>query len=600
MRALQAAAIAATTLVSIVSRNAYAQNVQPIEYTLDNGMKFLLMPRDEQPNIITAGWIAPVGSANEHPGITGVSHLLEHLLFKGSDAIGTSDPELDRQYRDQLTEIRKKMRAYTLDVQYKRMYDGEIDNPWDPANDTPELREMRAKMTAIQDEQAEITIKNEFDSIYTGNGASGMNAGTSNDFTVFYINIPSNKLELWSWMESDRLMDSTFRELDAERFVVIEERRQRLEATPTGKLDEQFDSMFWVASPYNWPVIGWMSDLMAYTEGQIREYFETYYQPANLTGVIVGDFDVEEAKQLVDSYFGRIPNKRPAADPLVTYAVPLLGEIRFSGECDCQDQVEVRYRSVPFGHPDEAVFDVIADLLNGRTGRLYKSLVEDKDIAAQTRAGNRSMRYAGSFSFNALPKGDADLSELEAAWYEELDRLKTEPVDERELQKVKNQAAADNFRGLEDNSSLFFQLAITEAYGGYEYLNEHPKQIAAVTPEDIMRVANEYFGSDERAVSHYTRRGGAEEHLLTLDDVRKSLPEEMAAMAMPQLEAQIDGLQQETDANKLRSDLKDMDAQAAMVPPQFETAMKYIRQQIEKRIAEIESSDASSTEGGDQ
>lgn len=601
MRAMQAAAIAATTIVTTLPvGSAIAQNVQPVEYTLDNGMKFLLMPRDEQPNVITAGWIAPVGSANERPGITGVSHLLEHLLFKGTDAVGTSDAALDEQYRQQLTEIREKMRAYALDVQYKRMYAGEIDNPWDPANDTPELREMRAQMTAIQDKQAEITIKNEFDSIYTGNGGSGMNAGTSNDFTVFYINIPSNKLELWSWMESDRLMNPSYRELDAERFVVIEERRQRLEATATGKLDEQFDSMFWVASPYNWPVIGWMSDLMAYTEGEIKEYFETYYQPANLTGVIVGDFDIEEAKQLADSYFGRIPNKRPKAAPLVTYSVPLLGELRFTGECDCQDQVEVRYRSVPFGHPDEAVFDVIADLLNGRTGRLYKSLVEDQGIAAGASAGNRAMRYAGSFSFTARPKGSAELAQLEAAWYEQLERLKTEPVDERELQKVKNQQAADTFRGLEDNSSLFFQLSITEAYGGYEYLNEHPKRIAAVTSEDIMRVANAYFASDARAVSHYTRKGGAAKEI-TLDEVRASLPEEMVAMLMPQLEAQLAALAEQTDVEALRAELEEMEAQKDMVPPQFATAMKYIAQEVGKRIEQLESgTGAQDGQGGDQ
>ncbi len=596
MRAMQAAVVAATTILAIPAATTAAQNVQPIEYTLDNGMKFLLMPRDEQPNVVTAGWITPAGSANERPGITGVSHLLEHLLFKGTDAIGTSDADQDRAIREQLTEIREKMRAYTLDVQYERMYEGEIANPWDPANDTDELRAMRAQMTAIQDSQAEITIKNEFDSIYTGNGGSGMNAGTSNDFTVYYINVPSNKLELWSWMESDRLLVPSFRELDAERFVVIEERRQRLEATPTGKLDEQFDSMFWVASPYNWPVIGWMSDLMAYTEDEIREYYETHYQPANLTGVIVGDFEIEEAKQLVESYFGRIPNKRPKAAPLVTYSVPLLGELRFSGECDCQDQVEVRYRSVPFGHPDEAVFDVMADLLNGRTGRLYKSLVEEMGIAAQASAGNRAMRYAGSFSFSALPKGDAELAELEAAWYEQLDRLKTEPVGERELQKVKNQQAADTFRGLQDNSSLFFQLAITEAYDSYEYLNEHPKRIAAVTAEDIMRVANEYFESDERAVSHYTRKGGSEVELLTLEDVRASLPEEMAEMVMPQLEAQLEGLKSETDASVLQGQIEEMDAQAEMVPPQFQTAMKYIKQQMELRISEIESG----VQGGDQ
>jgi len=557
---------AAAAIMTIPSASALAQNVQPIEYTLDNGMKFLLMPRDEQPNVITAGWIAPVGSANERPGITGVSHLLEHLLFKGTDQIGTSDAKLDQQYRDELTEVREQMRAYALDVQYDRMYRGEIDNPWDPVNDTEELREMRSEMTRLQDLQAEITIKNEFDSIYTGNGGSGMNAGTSNDFTVFYINIPSNKLELWSWMESDRLLNPSYRELDAERFVVIEERRQRLEATATGKLSEQFDSMFWVASPYNWPVIGWMSDLMAYTEDEISEYFETYYQPANLTGVIVGDFEVEDAKQLVESYFGRIENKRPKAAPLVTYSVPLLGELRLTGECDCQDQVEVRYRSVPFGHPDEAVFDVMSDLLNGRTGRLYKSLVEEQGIASGASASHRSQLYAGSFSFSARPKGDTDLSELEDAWSAELERLKTEPVSDRELQKIKNQQAADTFRGLQDNSSLFFQLAITEGYGGYEYLNEHPKRIAAVTSEDIMRVANEYLRDDARAIGNYYRKGGNVETMLTLEDVRNSLPEDMQAMVLPGIETGVAEIAAETDIAVLQTQIDEMAAQEGMVP----------------------------------
>ncbi len=590
---LTASAILATSSMAI------AQQVEPIEYTLDNGMHFLLMPRDEQPNIITAGWISPVGSANERPGITGVSHFLEHLLFKGTDYIGSSDPQADQGFRDELTVIREQMRAYTLDVQYKRMYAGEIDNPWDPANDTEELRQMRAQMTALQDQQGEITIKNEFDKIYTGNGGSGMNAGTSYDFTVFYINIPSNKLELWAWMESDRLNNPSLRELDAERFVVIEERRQRLEATATGKLDEQFNSMFWVASPYNWPVIGWMSDLMAYTEDEIREYFETYYQPANLTGVIVGDFEIDEAKQLIDSYFGQLENKRAGAAPLVTHSVPLLGEIRFTGECDCEDQVEVRYRSVPFGHPDEAALDVIADLLNGRTGRLYKALVEDQEIAASASASNQSQKYAGSFSFSATPKGSASLEDLEIAWLEQIDLLKAEPVSDRELQKIKNQATADTFRGLQDNSSLFFQLAITEAYGGYEYLNEMPRAIQAVTAEDIMRVANAYFPSDARAVSMYTRKDGGEVTLITIEEVEASLPEEMAAMIMPQLQgqlAELDGL----SADELREAMVEIESQKEMIPPPMQKLMAFIQQEMQIRLDAIENNGADASEGGDE
>lgn len=577
--------------IGVFAAQGLAQQVEPIEFTLDNGMKFLLLPRDEQPNVITAGWVTPAGSTSERPGITGISHMLEHLLFKGTDTIGTSDAAADRAFRERLTEVRERMRAYTLDTQYRRFLRGEIDNPWDPQNDTPELREMRALMTALQDEQRGITIQNEFDRIYTGNGASGMNAGTSNDFTIYYINLPSNKLELWAWMESDRLNNPSFRELDAERFVVIEERRQRLEATPTGMLDERFDSMFWVSSAYSWPVIGWMSDLMAYTEQEITEYFETHYQPANLVGVIVGDIDPENARQLVESYFGRLENKRPAPAPVVTYEVPLMGELRFSGECDCQDQVEVRYRTVAAGHPDAPALDLLADLLNGRTGRLYRSLIEEQGLAATASAGNRVQRSVGSFSFSGTPKGKASLAEIEAAWYREVERLQNEPVPERELQKVKNQAAADSFRQLQGNSNLFFQLAIYEAWLGWQQLNEYPRLIQAVTAEDIQRVARTYLTQDRRGVATYTRRKGADVPMITLEDVEASLPEGMREMIMAQFRGQLAELSNETDTDKLREALTQINEQSAMMPPVFKTMMDYVRQEIGRRIEAIEGGD---------
>ncbi|MCC5824080.1 MAG: insulinase family protein [Phycisphaerales bacterium] len=567
---------------------ALAQQVEPIEFTLDNGMKFLLLQRDEQPNVITAGWITPAGSTNERPGITGISHMLEHLLFKGSDTIGTSDPEQDRDFRERLTEIRRQMRTMVFEVQYPRFFRGEIDNPWMPSNDTPELRELRARMTQLQDEQRAITVQNEFDRIYTGEGASGMNAGTGHDFTIYYINLPSNKLELWTWMESDRLLDPSFRELDAERFVVVEERRQRLEATPTGILDERFDAMFWVASAYSWPVIGWMSDLMAYTEDEIVEYFETHYQPANLTGVIVGDFNPDEARQLIESYFGRLENKRPPPDPVVTYEVPLRGELRFSGECDCQDRVEVRYRAVPAGHPDGPALDVLADLLNGRTGRLYRSLIEDQGLASSARASNRMQRSVGSFSFFANPRGGAALTDLEQAWYEQVERLKSEPVGERELQKVKNQAAADSFRQLSDNANLFFQLAIYEAWVGWEELNEYPRRIQEVTPEDIMRVAQTYLVDDNKGVALYTRRQAGERPMITLEDVEASLPEEIREMIMSQFRGQLAELAAETDIEKLRESSEQLRQQASAMPPQFKTMFDFVQQEIDRRIAEIE------------
>ena len=270
-------------------------------------MTFLLYPRDEQPNIVAAGWVAKVGSVNERPGITGISHFFEHMMFKGTDTVGTTDPQLDAEYRRKQRGVRQDFLDEVYEVQYPRYMRGEIEDPWDPKHDTAELKDLRARLQTLMDEQKDRTIvKNEFDRLYTNDGGSGMNAFTTNDHTFYFINVPSNKFELWAWMESDRLTDSVFREFYAERDVVHEERRLRTESTPTGKVDEQFDAMFWTSAPYSWPVIGWPSDLNSYTMEQAQEYYDTYYQPANLIGVVVGDFDPEEVKPVIEAYFGRI------------------------------------------------------------------------------------------------------------------------------------------------------------------------------------------------------------------------------------------------------------------------------------------------------
>ncbi|MGA1223518.1 MAG: insulinase family protein, partial [Phycisphaerales bacterium] len=228
-----------------IAATASAQQVSPEVFTLDNGMKFLLLPRTDQPNVIAAGWVAKVGSVNERPGITGISHFFEHMMFKGTDTIGTSNPEADARYRDQQKVLRARMNAITWTEQYRRFFDGEIDDPWAPEHDTPELARLRAELKDLMDSQqgrlgadriaelqrevaaadgesrtrlerelemlkarqdaARSVVKDEFDKIYTAEGGSGMNAFTSNDVTFYFINVPSNKLELWAWMESDRL-----------------------------------------------------------------------------------------------------------------------------------------------------------------------------------------------------------------------------------------------------------------------------------------------------------------------------------------------------------------------------------------------------------
>ena len=529
-----------------------AQQVAVEEFTLPNGMQFLLVPRTDQPNVVSAGWVAKVGSVDERPGITGISHFFEHMMFKGTGTIGTRDAARDAQYRAEQKQVRDEINRIVWSKQYERYLRGEIADPWDPANDTQELRLLRAKLdtlmraqqgrsgaeaiagvrqemaaldpaapgakdkaAALQQRLAEIEkqqaeaatiVKDEFDQVYTKAGGSGMNAFTSNDLTCYFITIPANKLELWSWMESDRLHDSVFREFYSERDVVHEERRLRTDSTPTGRFQEQFDAMFWASSGYSWPVIGWPSDLNSYTFEQAQEYWNTYYRPGNLVGIVVGDFDPAKAKAFITKYFSRLEPGKKAPPAVVTLEVEQLAEQRMNASGDFPPAIDIRYHTVPGGHVDSYPLDMLAELLNDRTGRLYRGLVEGRGIASSARTESDTRKYAGLFSFEAETRGAAAPEALEQAWYEELKKIQEEEIPERELRKVKNRVAAGNYRRLENNMSLLVQLAFAEALLDWREINDGPKKYEAVTAADIQRVAKKYFAPTNRSVAVFKRQ----------------------------------------------------------------------------------------------
>jgi predicted Zn-dependent peptidase len=322
--------------------------------------------------------------------------------------------------------------------------------------------------------------------------------------TVYFITVPANKLELWFWMESDRLLHPVFREFYAERDVVHEERRLRTESTPTGEFDELFDAMFWQSHPYTWPVSGWPSDLHSYTLAQANEYFATYYAPGNLTAALVGNFDLEEARALAERYFGRLERKESAGD-VVTLEMEPRAEKRMVAECECQPQIEIRFHSTPFRHRDSYALDVLAGVLNGRSGRLYQSLVLGRQIAASASASQDSRKYAGAFSLYAEAKGETTPEELEKALLEEVRKLQAEPISERELLKVKNQITASSYRRLSSGFFLLIQLLLYDGLGDWQHLNDWAERTLAVTAEDVMRVASSYLDPDERTVGLYYR-----------------------------------------------------------------------------------------------
>ncbi len=618
--------IAATLAFAPAAR---AQQVEPEVFTLPNGMKFLLVPRHDQPNTVAAGWLAKVGSVNERPGITGISHFFEHMMFKGTDAIGTRDSARDADYRARQKAIRDKINQLTWSAQYNSYFKGTIADAWDAKNDTPELARLRAELKSLMDEQqgkagdAEIKqlevelaktdaatptgtqrkadlekqianlkaqqtalstiVKDEFDKIYTAAGGTGMNAFTSYDLTFYFINVPSNKFELWAWMESDRLNNSVFREFYSERDVVHEERRLRTESTPTGVFQEQFDSMFWMASPYSWPVIGWTSDLNSYSMDEAMKYWNTYYRPNNLVGIIVGDFDPAAAKKTISTYFSRLEPGKVAPPPVVTLEPKQGAEMRMMAEAETQPQVEIRYHTVGFQHKDSYALDVMSSILNGRTGRLYKDMVEGTKVASSAGAQQDSRKYAGAFSFEAETKGDSTPVQLEEGWYGELKKLQTEAVPAGELQKVKNQAMADSYRRLQSNFFLLIQLAQAEALGDWSEINKESAKIQAVTAEDIKRVANQYFDKTNRSVATYTRKAGA---TMAADPELAALPGPMQGMARQAAKK----IGEEKDADKLKEGLTQLRDQAAQVPPQMAPVMEYLMKKMEARITELEKS----------
>ncbi len=576
---IQRSALVAT----LIAAPALAQSLPaPVEKTLSNGMRLLMVERHDKPTI-AVGWVAHVGSANERPGITGIAHLFEHMMFKGTSTIGTRDIKRDRELNDAQDKLRAEIRKEDSLLRAKQQR-GEIADMTDPKVRSAHHQQLVEQFEKLVKEQQELLVKDEFSKVYSQAGGVGLNAFTNSDVTTYIQTIPSNKLELWTWMESDRLRDPVFREFYKERDVVFEERRMRTESTPTGKFEEAFEAMTWTAHPYHWPTIGWASDVASITREQANEFFATFYAPNNITAVLVGDFKADEAAALCERYFGRIPANPKGVPELITLEPKQLAEKRMYAEADTTPSVEIAWKGVASGHADQYALDLLGEILNGRSGRLYKALVLDQKVATNVRANNQDRKYAGVFVLEGTVSGDHKPEEVEKAIYAEIAKIQKDGVTAQELQKVKNQAQANTFRRLEDNFFLMIQLAVADATTGYREFLESPKKTGAVTAADVQRVAKDYLVKESRNVVIYTRKPGSAP--AAVDPEMEAIPEEARGM----IKAQLAQIEKATDAEKLKAGLARMEAGAGSVPaeqkPIFDLMMKKIRARIEQLAKE--------------
>jgi predicted Zn-dependent peptidase len=572
--------VAAALLAAVPLGAAQKPQIEVQQLTLANGMRWLLFERHESPTV-AAGWVAHVGSVNEQPGVTGISHLFEHMMFKGTRVIGTKDIEADLRLIDEQEKVQEQIRT-ELTLLRERLRRGEIDDLTTEAR-SERHRDLERRFEELVRQQRETIVKDHIDQIYTRNGGEGLNAFTSEDITAYLVRVPSSRLELWAWVESDRLMNRVFREFYSERDVVYEERRLRTESTPLGKYDEAFDALFWESSPYKSPVVGWPSDLPSISKAQADEYFGLYYAPGNLTGVLVGDFETAKAKVVIERYFARIPQGRSRPPEMVTREPRQIGEKRYNAEAETSPTVRVWWHGVAFVHKDRTALDLLSDVLTGRTGRLYKGLVQGREVANQVSASVDLRKYEGIFQVECVVKDGKNPAEVEAAIDEEIERIQKEGVPAEELQKVKNQGKALAYRRLSSPFSIMVQLLQYDGLGDWKYINSYADEVDGTTAADIQRVAREHLVKQNRTVGVFVRKAGAAAE----DPELAALPEQSRAMVRDGL-AQI---QAESDPGRLRAMMEQMQQASEQAPAEMRPAVELLLKRAAERLASLEGKD---------
>jgi len=470
------------------SANAPGLEERVVEHRLANGLTLLLMERHQAP-IVAVNLTYKVGGVHEHNGITGVAHLYEHMAFKGSRTIGVTDAAREKPVLDELDRLAEAITA---------------EKARGPAADRTRLAALRTQFAETEAAAAGFVVPAELATLYQRHGGVGLNATTGKDLTRYFLSFPSNRLPLWAAVESDRMANGVLREFYKEKNVVLEERRQRTDNSPNGRLHEAFSSAAFQAHPYGLPVIGWPSDLDGLSKARTEAFFQTYYGPANAVLAIVGDINQKDVIALVEQTFGRIP-ARPPSPPVLTTEPSSAGERRVEVEYAAEPQILIGFHKPGTGHPDDEIFDVIDSLLSeGRTSRLHKRLVQDKQLATGISAFSNypGAQYPNLFVLGATPRAPHTAAEVEQAVYEELDRLKKEPVTPRELEKILNQIDAAQVRALRSNSGMASRLGYFQAISGdWRETFTRRDRIAKVSPEDIRRVAAHYFTKSNRVVA---------------------------------------------------------------------------------------------------
>jgi predicted Zn-dependent peptidase len=480
-------------LAALALAPARAQNLKSFEQrittkVLPNGLTLVICERPEAP-VFSYSTFIDAGDVNDPSGQSGLAHMFEHLAFKGTSQIGTTNYAAEKVA---LAKVEAANDAY--EAEYLKAV----------GRDEKKLAELKKAFKDAEAEAHKFVVPNQFTDVAERNGAEGLNAETGLDETMYFWSMPENRLELWAWLESGRLSDVVPREFYKERDVVNEERRMRTDSNPIGRLVEQFLATAYVAHNYGRSSIGWPSEVAQINATEAMDFHKKYYVGANIVVAVVGDVKASEALPVLEKYFSRIP-AGPKPEEMTTVEPKQFAEKTVAIREQTQPFYLEGYHRPDYRSPDAEVYDAITDIMsNGRVSRLYRSLVRDQQIAAEAEGFSPfpGDKYPGLFAFYAVPLPGHTPAEMRDAIHKEIDKLRAADVTDDELAMYKTRTRADLLRGLADNQGLANSLAQYQTrYGDWRELFLQLDKVDKVTKADIRRVANQVFIPSNRTES---------------------------------------------------------------------------------------------------
>lgn len=478
-------------LLTLLAASLFSQNLADFEkriteFTLDNGLHFIVMERHEAP-VVSFHLHVDSGAANDPAGASSTAHMFEHMIGKGTMSLGTKNwPEEEKALQ-------------AVEAAYDRLEEERVKGR---RADAAQIERLEAALTKAIEFANTFVDQNAFTREIERNGGVGFNASTGLDYTNYFYSLPSNRAELWFALQAEWTARPVFREFYKERDVVREERRMRVESSAQGKLIEAMLTTAFTAHPYR-NFIGWGSDIENLRAKGSAAFHKLHYVPANMAIGIVGDVKPAEMKRLAQKYFGPIP-AGPLPPRLMTREPKQQGTKRVWIDDPSQPFLMIAYHRPEGTHADDAALDVLNGVLSsGRTGLLYKEMVRDKKLAlgTQTIPQFPGGKYPNLFLYYGVPNQGKGTEELEKAWEDIIGRIQKEGVDEATVKRVKVKSRAALLRGLDSNSALAGALASTwMMYGDWRKMFTDLEELEKVTPADVQRVAKTYFTRDNKTV----------------------------------------------------------------------------------------------------